>query len=617
MAKTKKSRYTVGIDLGTTNSVLSYVDHESAELRPQTLLIPQIVAPGEIQALPILPSFIYMPLEAERGKGLYRLPWQSEDPELVVGTGAQARAAEAPSRVVFSAKSWLCNDRIDRHSPCLPLDTGDGADVRRISPVEASRAILEHLRDAWNSLMAADNPTLRLEKQSLVITVPASFDAVARELTMEAAQAAGLTFTLLEEPQAAFYSWLAHHDKDWRDFVANGDVILVCDIGGGTTDFSLIAVTDNGGELELQRLAVGNHTLLGGDNMDITLAMSVAAKLAAEKKLRLTPYQLTALTHACRRAKEAIGGGATGPQPLTILGRGSSLMSGTISTTISEEDLRAALLDGFFPLCPIDTQLQTERRGGLRSFALDYAADPAFTRHLAHFLDCHSFKDGDGKPILPGTVLFNGGVTKAPLFSDRLLELLRQWRGEDYGPCTVLQQENPDLSVANGAAWFGHVVQCGGIRIKAGSARSYYIGIESPMPAIPGFTPPMDALCVVNHGMEEGTEAEIRENGMALIIGEPSDFRLFTSTVRPDDKIGKRISDWNEGELVELPPLTVSLPVSDEKGQHPGSLIPVTLRTILTDIGTLQLWCEEQDGNGRWKLEFELRDNETAGSAAK
>ena len=608
--KKKTPRYSVGIDLGTTNSILSYVDLTEEVKRPQTLAIPQIVAPGETQELPMLPSFIYMPTNAELGKGLYDLPWGGET-GIVVGTYAQARSAEAPSRVIYSSKSWLCNERIDRHSQCLPLCPDDTADITKISPVDAARIILEYMRDAWNHKMAADDDSLRLEKQSIVITVPASFDAVARELTVEAANAAGLEFTLLEEPQAAFYSWLADHDRDWRDFASEGDVILVCDIGGGTTDFSLIAVKDSGGDLELQRIAVGNHTLLGGDNMDMTLAMSISQRLAAEKNIRLNQYQFIALTHACRRAKEAIGTGAKGAQPITIMGRGSSLLGSTISTQVTEEDLRSVLLDGFFPKCGIDEQPAQARRSGLRSFALDYAADPAFTRHLAAFLTAHCPKDDDGSTIVPGTVLFNGGITKAELFSERLLDAIDSWRG-DAAPCKVLAQETPDLAVARGAAWYGHVSKNGGIRIKAGSARSYYIGIESAMPAIPGYQQQCDLLCVVSHGMEEGTEAEISEQGMALVVGEPSDFRLFTSTVRASDGIGVRLSQWDESAFTEMPPLTVSLPIGDD--DKPGALVPVKLRTVLTAIGTLQLWCEEIGSQRRWKLEFELRDNSIASS---
>lgn len=603
------ARFTVGIDLGTTNSIISYVDLQADDKRPQTLAIPQIVAPGETQELPMLPSFIYMPTQAELGKGLFTLPWNSAEQPAVIGAFAQARSAEAPSRVVYSSKSWLCNSRIDRHSKCLPICPDDASDVTRISPVEAARLILEYIRDAWNFKMATDDNALRLENQSIVITVPASFDAVARELTVEAATAAGLNFTLLEEPQAAFYAWLADHDSDWRNYASQGDVILVCDIGGGTTDFSLIAVNDNDGELELQRIAVGDHTLLGGDNMDMTLAMNISQKLAADKNIRLNQYQFIALTHACRKAKEAIGCGATGPQPITILGRGSSLLASTIKTQVSEDDLRNVLLDGFFPFCEANAAPAPNRHSGLRAFALDYASDPAFTRHLAQFLNQHCPKDADGATRLPGTVLFNGGITKATLFSERLLDVLKSWKGDAV---SALEQNAPDLAVARGAAWYGFIAKNGGIRIKAGSARSYYIGIDSSMPAIPGFPMPFDALCVVSHGMEEGTDAEIASRGMALVVGEPSDFRLFTSTLRPDDTIGTRLSEWDDAELTEMPPLTVTLPIGQD--DKPGTLIPIRLRTVLTAIGTLQLWCEELESDRRWKLEFELRDNSTASS---
>lgn len=603
-----KPRYTIGIDLGTTNSVLSYVDHEATSLKPQVFYVEQAVAAGEFQELPALPSFIYMPLDDEKEQ--CRLPWQAERPAMIVGEMARSKSAEAPIRVVYSSKSWLCNDRIDRHSNCLPASAGDADGIIRISPVMAAQAILEHLRDAWNWKMARENAENRLENQRVVITVPASFDAIARELTVEAATAAGLNFTLLEEPQAAFYAWLAEHDKNWREAVSDGDVILVCDIGGGTTDFSLIAVTGNEGELELRRMAVGKHTLLGGDNIDMTLAMHVASKLASEKNIRLSQYQFTGLMHACRRAKEAIGAGVTGAQNITILGRGAGLFANTITTSIDENDLYSVVMDGFFPKCEVDAELAQGRQSGLRTFSLDYAADPAFTHHLGNFLMKHCLKDENERPMLPEKILFNGGVTKANAFRDRIMDVLNLWRG-DNGQCIELAQQDADMSVACGAAWYGHVSSFGGIRIKAGSARSYYVGIESPMPAVPGFEPPVDALCVVNHGMEEGTEIAIAERGMALLVGETSDFRLFTSTVRNDDAIGTRLSDWSEDELEELPPLVVKLKAEEDAS---GSLVPVSLRTVLTDIGTLQVWCDEIGGDRRWKLEFELRNNETAGS---
>lgn len=602
------SRYTVGIDLGTTNCVLAYVDHQAPAPAPRLFAIPQLVAPGEIAALPALPSFIYLPEDGESSPDQLRLPWQTKasNPTSALGAWARDLAAKAPDKVVASAKSWLCSERIDRHAPCLP--TTAPAQARKISPVSAAQMILEHLRDAWNNAMAGKDKTARLEKQDLVITVPASFDAVARDLTVEAAKAAGLAFTLLEEPQAAFYAWLASQGDAWRQKVTAGDVVLVCDIGGGTTDFSLIAVTDSNGDLGLQRIAVGDHTLLGGDNMDLTLAYTMAEKINREQGIRLDAHQLTGLTHACRQAKEAIGNGAAAPQPLTVLGRGAGLVGGTITTTVSAEELRHALLEGFFPACPITAKTHTAPRGGLRTFALDYAADPGFTRHLAQFLDRHSFKDNDGVPILPSLVLFNGGVTKAPLFRERLLAVLQSWKTADAAPVTVLEQPDSDLAVAQGAAWLAHVKRTGGVRIKAGSARSYYLGVESPMPAVPGFPTPMDALCVVNFGLEEGSTADVPGQGLALVIGEPTAFRFFTSTNRQQDQIGDRLQDDAMPQLTELPALNVTLPLEDDNEKSAGQLVPITLRTVLTDIGTLQVWCDETPGKRSWQLEFNLRD---------
>ena len=416
--------------------------------------------------------------------------------------------------------------------------------------------------------------------------------------------------TLLEEPQAAFYAWLSEHESDWREQVGDGDVVLVCDLGGGTSDFSLIAVADVAGELTLQRLAVGDHTLLGGDNMDLALAVKVAARLKAEKGLQLNTRQFISLVHGCRRAKEALsGGGKVKDQSLAILGTGSGLVAGTITTKLSYAELKDTILEGFFPACELTATPQTARRSGMRSFALDYASDPAFTRHLAQFLNRHSFRDGDGHALLPRFVLFNGGVTKSALFRSRIVESLDGWRGPDGGQTVVFTQRAGDLSVALGAAWYAHVRQHGGVRIKAGSPRSYYIGVESPQPAIPGLPAPLDALCVVPFGMEEGTQADIEMRGLALLVGEPTEFRFFSSTTRPDDALGERLPALDSEDLTELSPLAVTLAPSSEGAG--GSLVPVTLRTVLTDIGTLELWCQEaREGGQSWKLEFTVRGDE-------
>ena len=601
------SRYVVGIDLGTTNCALAFVDTSlpEKERRVEILPVPQLVAPGEVAERPVLPSFVYLPDAHDEVAGTLSLPWHDTSPEHVVGVYARQVAARTPGKVVSSAKSWLCCDNLDRRSDILPYDRTPPP--RRISPVTAARLCIEHLRDAWNWRMARDDQSLRLENQDVILTVPASFDAVARELTVEAAQQAGLQIRLLEEPQAAFYSWLHGRGEDWRRSVGDGDVILVCDIGGGTTDFTLIAVLDDGGELALERLAVGEHTLLGGDNMDLTLAYAMAAKIEREQGVRLDAYQIAALTHACREAKEQLGAGAAEAQPLTILGRGSGLVGGTITTQIGADELHAALVDGFFPVCALADRPAERRKVGLRTFGLDYAADPGLTRHLAAFLDRHRLEDEDGNVRLPNVVLFNGGVTKAAAFRDRVTDAIRSWNQYPDYTIAVLEGHDPDLSVALGAAWYGIVQRGGGVRIKAGSARSYYLGIESSLPAVPGFAPPLEALCVVNFGLEEGSSADVPAEGLGLVVGEPTEFRVFSSTVRPEDPVGERLVGWGGDELEELPPVVAELPTEERPGGAAGTLVPVRLRTELTEIGTIQLWCDQVGGTGAWKLEFDIR----------
>ncbi len=611
-----KPRYIVGIDLGTTNCALAYVDTAPPEdeRRVDVLRIPQLTAPGEVSELASLASFVYLPEPHEAVPETLMLPWHTEPPGVAVGAYARAMAAKAPGKVVASAKSWLCYEGIDRRSPVLPWDRGEVP--RQVSPVRAAQYYLEHLRDAWNYLKAGDDASLRLEAQEVILTVPASFDAVARELTVEAATGAGLSVRLLEEPQAAFYAWLNAQGVAWRDSVADGDVVLVCDVGGGTTDFSLIAVMDVEGDLTLQRVAVGDHTLLGGDNMDLTLAYGTAAKLRQTRGLNLDAYQIAALTHGCREAKERLGAGETEPQTVTVLGHGSSVIGGSITTEISAEDLSSLLIDGFFPVCAISDAPAERRKVGLRTFGLDYASDPALTRHLAGFLGKHSFRDAEGNPMLPTAILFNGGVTKSPVFQQRVIDVLRSWNTDAESELAVLGRHDPDLAVAIGAASYAHVQREGGVRIKAGSARSYYIGVESGLPAVPGFAPPLEALCVVSFGLEEGSSVDVDADGLGLVVGEPTEFRFLSSTCRPDDAVGDRLPGWDDDELEELAPLVAELPVGEGAAAPIGTLVPVRLRTELMEVGTLQVWCHDTRGGGRWKLEFELREeaNGAAGS---
>ncbi len=596
------SRYIIGIDLGTTNTAVAYLDSSVEGADPKVFAVPQITQAGERQARETLPSFLYLPDEQEVAEGALDLPWATGR-NFAVGAFARKQAATLPGKTISSAKSWLCAANVDRLARILPWNRNNPD--RQLSPVDAAQRLIEHIRDGWNHQFAGADPELAFEQQEIVLTVPASFDAVARELTVKAAQRANLHVTLLEEPQAAFYAWLQDRGEGWRDEVDAGDLVLVCDLGGGTTDFSLIEVIDEEGNLALQRVAVGDHILLGGDNMDLTLAYAVAAKLQRERNLRLDNYQIAGLTHACREAKELLCASPDAPpQKLTVLGRGSSVIGGAITTELSFAELQQILVDGFFPVVGLDEHPEEGRRGGLRAFGLDYASDPAVTRHLAAFLSRHCAAGADGERRLPSAILFNGGVTKATVLQERIIEVMRNW--STGGEATVMAGTKPDLAVALGACWYGNVRRGNSIRIKAGSPHSYYVGIEPSMPAVPGFSPPMEALCVVAFAMEEGTDEHIPFTGLGLVVGETTEFQFFASTIRKDDRIGDILPDAGNEELHELPALSASLSVDDER-TPPGTLVPVTLKAVLSEIGTLQLWCLEDGGDRRWKLEYELR----------
>ena len=600
--------YIVGIDLGTTHCVLAYTlaDTESADPHAEPVVhqfsIPQVISPGEVKAQPLLPSFLLLPGPHDVPAGGLALPWAPEI-DLAVGEYARERGAELPTRLVASAKSWLCHTGVDRTAPILPWDAPEGA--RRVSPVEAMAEFLRHLHLAWNAQMAADNPNLRLENQEIYLTVPASFDAVARELTVQAARSAGLEqFTLLEEPQAAFYAWLDAQKEGWRTVVGVGETILVCDVGGGTTDLSLIEMVDEEGTVNLRRVAVGDHILLGGDNMDLTLAYAVQGKLA-QQGVKLDNWQFRTLWHQCRKAKERL---LTVPglesEPLVVLGRGSSLIGNTIRTELTHQEIEAVLLGGFFPEVGADDAPQQQRRVGIREMGLPYESDPAITRHLAHFLNRHARGD-DGQLNYPAAVLFNGGVMKASSLRNRILSILRTW--SNHPDLQELDAVDLDQAVALGSAYYGLARRGQGLRIRAGTSRAYYIGVESAMPAVPGIPTPVNALCVVPFGMEEGTSAEIRQKEFGLILGEPAEFQLLASTTSKDDTVGQIIEDWS-GELQEVSRLEAMLPATNDAAG--GTIIPVWLESRVTEIGTLELWCVARDGDRRWKLEFNLRDHD-------
>jgi molecular chaperone DnaK (HSP70) len=587
----------LGIDLGTTNCALAVAGGDPTRPDDPARAVPiaQVVGPGEIAARPTLPSFLLLPNELEVPPNQLQLPW-SGPMRYAVGTFARERGAELPHRLVSSAKSWLCNPAIDRTAQVLPFRgaqrelEAEMANGERVSPVNASARFLAHLRAAWDDA----NPDDPADEQEVLVTVPASFDPVARELTVVAAREAGFDrVTLLEEPQAAFYAYLAARGDAWRKELAPGDVVLVCDVGGGTTDFSLIEVTSEDGTLALERIAVGDHILLGGDNMDLALSALVQRDLGKA----LDPMQQRALVHACRRAKEQLlGEKPPASVPIAILSRGSKLVGGTLKAEVKRDQAEALLVDGFFPTVGVDAKSERRRAAGLREMGLPYAHDPAVTRHLAEFIARFG--------RMPTHVLFNGGVMQAARLQNRIVELLRTWAGRDV---RVLGGADLDLAVALGAAHYGQARRGKGVRIRGGTARAYYIGIESAMPAIPGFAPPVKALCVAPQGLEEGSTVELPDDELGVIVGENSTFRFFAAATRKDDAPGTLIDADSEG-LVELDPVEKLVEVEGER--KPGDFVPVKLEAHVTEVGTLELWCVARDQRGRWKLEYSVRERE-------
>ena len=557
MSERTETAAVIGIDLGTTNCALAYTQGEAV----RQFAIPQFVHPGEQRAEPLLPSFLFL-----------------ENDGWTVGVLAQRKGVENPGRLVASAKSWLSHAGVDRTAAILPVSAPEG--VPRISPVEASRRYLQHLRDAWNE----SHPSEPFEKRHILVTVPASFDAVARELTRKAAEQAGYpNLVLLEEPQAAFYAWI-EQNPDWRQLVGVGDVILVIDIGGGTTDFTLIEVKEQDGEISLERVAVGDHILLGGDNVDAALAHLTADQLPK----KLDAIQFHALWQACRAAKEKLlaPGSKDKEEPITVLGRGSGVVGGTVKTKLKRTDLETILLDGFLPPASL-TDVPETQAAPLSELGLPFAADAAITRHLAHFLHRQNAR--------PTHVLFNGGVLRADLVRERILQVLNGWLTH---PVQCLSGGDLMHAVAHGAAYYGLARQGKGVRVRGGVPRTYYIGIEAAVPAVPGRKPPLKALTVVPFGMEEGTGHHIRDREFSLSLGGRPRFRFFQSADRKDP--AGLLLEEIQPDMEELAPVEANLP------GNPGERVAVTLEVLVTETGTLELWFVSRDGR-RWKLEFDVR----------
>jgi Hsp70 protein len=599
-----KERYLIGIDLGTTNCSMAYALRGEDEQKILQFAIPQVIDSGSQDDRFTLPSFVYFPLKEELKSKAAGIDWDV-DRKHCVGHFARERGAEVPSRLVSSAKSWLCHSGINRREKVLPMGSEDKQ--IQISPLEACSAFLCHLKEAWKAKM----PKIPFEKQDILITVPASFDPSARQLVQEAASIAGYPdIILLEEPQSAFYSWLHHHEKDWRKLLRVGDCVLVVDIGGGTTDFSLISVEDENGNLTLKRIAVGAHLLLGGDNIDLSLAYLAKGKLE-EQGHSIDDFQMHSLTHVCRTAKEALlSDNPPSSYDIVIVGRGSKLIGNTLKTTITRKEAEQTILDGFIPIIAPEERSVIDRRSGIQQVGLPYAQDPRISAQLAKFLSMTGEADTKSMAnfILPTAVLFNGGTMKGAALRRRLCDVLNHW-AKGLGKESIKELPNPDydFAVSRGAAYYGLARTGHAIRIRSGTSRSYFIGVEDAVPAVPGFPTPLKAICVAPYGMEEGTQLDLPDQEFALVVGEQATFRFFSHATPALSNglipgIGTVVKNWKQ-ELSELHPIETRL----ESAAEDGKTIGVHLNSRITELGMLEIWCAAADQR-KWKLEFDIRN---------
>ncbi|HVX62885.1 MAG TPA: Hsp70 family protein [Pirellulales bacterium] len=595
------SRYSVGIDLGTTNSAVAYVDTLETEWTVRAFPIPQLVAPGEIEARETLPSFHYEAAAGEFPDGALGLPWGGKERNYAVGFFARDQGTASPGRLIASAKSWLCHPGVDRTAELLPWH--GAPDVTRLSPVDASSRYLAHIREAWDFRF----PEHPLAEQDVVLTLPASFDEVARELTVKAAKLAGLPrVVLIEEPQAAFYAWIHAQGDQWESVVQPGQKILVCDIGGGTSDFTLIRVRrGEAGKVQFHRVAVGEHLILGGDNLDLALAHHVEQRIAGGGKLE--PRQWAVLARSCRHLKEALLS-ANPPERLTVNlpGAGSRLIGGGLQAEVTRDEVQQLLLEGFLPRAALEEK-PIARRSGFQEFGLPFAPDAAMTRYLAAFLTAHRHvalgdeppMPADHDPARPDLVLFNGGLFASPVLRTRLLDVLASWfpasQGEPWRP-HELTNDRLDLAVARGAAYYGMVRRGVGVRIAAGLARTYYIGAETAGAE-------STAVCLLPAEIEAGQEVDLAERTFELLIRHPVEFPLYVSSTRLTDRPGELLAVDPE-QMTSLPPIRTVLE-SQKKG--PRESLAVNLHARLTEIGTLDLWCSEAQGPRTWRLQFDVR----------
>jgi molecular chaperone DnaK (HSP70) len=550
----------VGIDLGTTNSALAWIDPAEAEdtsFPPIHIFdIPQLVAPNRIESHRTLPSFLYL----EEGQP--------------VGTYAREQGAIVPTRLVHSAKSWLSNADVDRTAKILPWDAGEGGRV--LSPVEVSARFLGAIREAWDS-SARFGP---LADHDVVLTVPASFDEEARELTVQAANDAGLPrLTLIEEPAAAFYSWIANNFTRSRKLLLDGQVVLICDVGGGTSDFSLIRVSRDGDKIDFTRTAVGKHLLLGGDNLDLTLAWLAESKLGKQLSIR----QRSGLRRQCSAAKEIL---LCDPRresvEINVLGSGSSIIGGAMKTEITRAEALELTLEGFLPITPLGESPKEEKRSLFRELGLPYVSDPAISRHLSAFLESAN--------QVPDAILFNGGFFIPEICRTRVADVLENWYGRRP---EIFENRDLDLAVASGAAYYSYVRSTGaGVLVRGGLPRAYYVGLADST-----------AVCLVPRGAEEGDSVEVDREDLQLVANKPVAFRLISSLTRTDDKPGEVVQFSGTEELHQHAPLEAVI----RFGKGGERLVPVKLGARLTETGTLETWCDSKISENRWRLQFQLR----------
>ncbi|MBW2017143.1 MAG: hsp70 family protein [Deltaproteobacteria bacterium] len=606
-----ESRYIIGIDLGTTNSALSYVDLslvDQSKPAIEIFKIPQISAPGEVSRLNLLPSFLYLPGEHDLPREGITLPWKW-DQRGFVGVFAREQGARVPMRMVSSAKSWLCHGRVDRNAPILPW--GAEENLPRVSPVEATAAYLRHLREAWNH--AGGRPEEEfLENQTVVITVPASFDEVARDLTIQASDMAGLrNVTLLEEPLAAFYTWLHSHEEDWDSHIRPGELVLVCDVGGGTTDFTLIALKDSDDHPAFERIAVGDHLILGGDNMDLALARHVEARLHGDRQRTLKLSVWKELCHQCRKAKEEILGEGVPSRRITLVGQGRRLIADTVYAELDRREVEEIVLERFFPLVEPGEDLEEEAGEGISDLGLPYAQDPAITRQMVRFLERHGEdiekKLGRNSP-LPDLILFNGGTLKPAGIRERIQKALciRFGKGDDNRP-GVLENPDLDLAVALGASYYGLVRRGLGVKVSSGSPRAYFLGVGRAEDPEAGSSASKMALCLVERGMEEGRIIRLPERSFLVRANQPVTFDLYSSSYRTGDRAGDLIPV--DESLTRLPPLRTVIRFG-KKGKR--TELPVSIEANFTEVGTLAIWCRSTRTEHGWRLQFQLRKGESS-----